>query len=107
MKRLQQIEQFDEILKSESAVIFKHSTSCPISGNVLTEIRAGLGNGFPAPFYLVHVIEDRAVSNYIARHTGVTHESPQAMVLRRGEIVWHGSHFDITADRLKEALQGD
>ena len=43
-------------------------------------------------------------TNEIARRTGIKHESPQAIVFKDGEPVYHASHYDITIEDLKEHL---
>ena len=35
---------------------------------------------------------------------GVRHETPQILVVRDGQVAWHGSHFHVTADALAQAL---
>ena len=47
--------------------------------------------------YLVDVRAQRSLSQQIAARTGVQHESPQVIILRRGASIWHASHYDITA----------
>ena len=47
--------------------------------------------------YLVDVRAERPLSQDIAARTGVRHESPQVIILRRGAVVWSASHEDITA----------
>jgi bacillithiol system protein YtxJ len=36
----------------------------------------------------------------------VRHESPQALVLRGGEVVWHDSHYGIQVEALNQAVAG-
>lgn len=81
-------------------VLFKHSSTCPISAaayrqmsQVLTEVS------------LVVVQRAREVSSEIAARTGIRHESPQAIVLRNGEAVWTASHFDITKSAVEQAVR--
>jgi hypothetical protein len=76
-----------ELLREDLAVVFKHSTACPV-----------------APVYLVPVIKERPFSQRIAAETGVRHESPQVIVLRKGAVVATASHGDITADELGEMV---
>jgi bacillithiol system protein YtxJ len=57
-----------------------------------------------ADINIVVVQTDRHISNEIERHTGIKHESPQAIVLKDGEAVYHGSHYDITLEDLKVHL---
>ena len=35
---------------------------------------------------------------------GLRHETPQAILLRDGKVVWNASHFSITATQLDQAL---
>ncbi len=57
----------------------------------------------PIHFHLVDVIASRPVSNKIAEIFAVHHESPQLLVIHRGECVYEVSHLEIKpADILKE-----
>ena len=91
--------------RSQSApvVLFKHSTTCPISARAYREMsRLDAAAGEVA---LVVVQTARPVSDEVARRTGVRHESPQAFVLRGGKAVWSASHFDITADEVGRVVK--
>src|SRR3954467_6256626 len=77
----------------EPVILFKHSTTCPISANAYRQMSQVEG-----AVSLVVVQRARDVSNEIESRTGIRHESPQAIVLRNGEAVWNASHFDITSD---------
>ena len=79
-------------------ILFKHSNSCGISSGVFNEV--SLVNG---DINLIVVQNARNVSNLIAERTGIRHESPQAIVLKQGEPVYHASHYDITAEDLDSA----
>jgi bacillithiol system protein YtxJ len=50
------------------------------------------------------VVEDRPVSMHVADQAGVRHQSPQAILFYRGKPVWDESHYRITAEELKAAL---
>jgi bacillithiol system protein YtxJ len=52
----------------------------------------------------VRVIEERPVSLGFAEKVGVQHESPQALLVKNGQVVWHDSHWGITASALREAV---
>lgn len=96
------IEEIDSLIEksNEQAVIFfKHSTTCPISHGVHREV-----SNADAEINLIIVQTARAVSNHIAEKTGVRHESPQAIVVKNGEVVYHASHYDVTADDLENSL---
>jgi bacillithiol system protein YtxJ len=40
------------------------------------------------------------VSDQVAARFGIRHETPQAILLREGRVVWSASHFRITAETL-------
>ena len=80
-------------------LLFKHSTSCGISAGVFRDVKM-----VDADINVVVVQTDRHISNEIERHTGIKHESPQAIVLKNGEAVYHASHYDITLEDLNEHL---
>jgi bacillithiol system protein YtxJ len=81
-------------------VLFKHSTTCPISSEAYKQM-----SQFEGDVSLVVVQRARAVSSEIESRTGIRHESPQAIVLRRGQAVWAASHFDITAGAVEQAVR--
>ncbi len=57
-----------------------------------------------AAHFWVRVIEERPVSRAFSDRVGVAHQSPQALLLKGGRVVWHDSHGGITAAALKEAV---
>lgn len=96
------IEQWKKLVQdstSEKILLFKHSTTCPISANAYG---AFASYESPVEKYLVKVIQSRDVSNEIAKDLSIQHESPQAIVIENGKGIWNASHWDIT----KEALDG-
>lgn len=87
-------------------LVFKHSTTCPISASAYRRVETYLaeaGDTAP-PIFLVKVIESRSVSNAIASRFGVRHESPQLLLVCKGEVRWHASHGAITADSIAAAV---
>jgi bacillithiol system protein YtxJ len=86
--------------QSEPVLIFKHSTACPISAAAYGQMRQ-LGREVP----IVVVQQSREVSREVETRTGVRHESPQALVIRDGQVVWSATHFDVTADAVLRALE--
>ena len=85
--------------------LFKHSTSCPISASRWRVLQAFADSEPRADFWAVLVIQDRPVSLYIADETGIRHQSPQAILFYRGKPVWNESHYRITEDELRAALE--
>lgn len=89
----------------KKVLLFKHSTTCPISARAFKEYENFLAQaGDHISCYLVKVIEDRPVSNEIERITGVKHESPQLIIMDNKQVAWHASHDAITEERIKKAL---
>jgi len=101
--KLDSTEKLDELFqKSHEApvVLFKHSTTCPISAAVYREMA-----NLDAEVNIVVVQSARNVSNEIAERTGIRHESPQAIVLKDGKPVYQASHYNVTAEEVNEKLK--
>ncbi|MEI5908839.1 bacillithiol system redox-active protein YtxJ [Bacillus spongiae] len=100
MQKVQSVEEFENLLEQEGRFFFfKHSLTCPISGNAYNQYQT-FTSGIDEPSYYLAVQEARALSNYIAERFGIRHESPQAFLFEKGEPIWNASHNRIT----KEAL---
>ena len=81
-------------------VLFKHSNTCPISAMAYSRMKQ-LSEGVS----LLVVQQSRELSRRVETRTGVAHESPQVLVLRRGRTVWTASHFEITAEAVAQAVK--
>ena len=87
-------------------VIFKHSPTCGISAQAFESISDWLATATPAAdFFVLPVRASRALSTALAQKFGIRHESPQALVIENGKVVWHGSHFRATAEGIGSALE--
>lgn len=109
IKRLTSLEQWEDALKATSErplLVFKHSTSCSISAGAYEDFVHFVEDSKrpDVDYAIVHVIEDRPVSNAIAETLGVRHQSPQAILVREQKPVWDESHWKITYDFLAEKL---
>lgn len=101
LKSIEDLQNF--VAKPGKKLLFKHSTTCPISAKAHEEFLAYLeGKDMEAAY--VWVIEDRPVSNKIAEDFGIKHESPQIFLLEDGQVTWNTSHWKITKDNIKEAV---
>ena len=111
MKTITTEQELGELV-AESAerpvLIFKHSNACPISSRAHDEVErfVGAAEGAGFGFAMVVVQEARPLSRAIEEQLGVRHESPQALVLRDGKVVWNASHWNVTGDALGKALGG-
>lgn len=106
MKTLTSRADADAAITADRAILYKHSTRCPVSAAAYDEVQKFALANPEAPLYLVDVISNRDVSRYVAEQTGVQHHSPQAILLENGEVRWHASHFDITTAALQREAVG-
>ncbi len=87
-------------------LLFKHSRTCGTSMQAFEELEAFLADADPRlTCALVTIQTDRAVSDHIASRFGLRHQSPQAILVRAGEVAWTASHFRITAEALARAVR--
>lgn len=103
-KQLESIEQVTAIEQasfSRPQLIFKHSTRCGISAGAQFRLQEGesqLAEQFDLHF--LDLLSFRGVSNHIADHFGVRHQSPQVIVVDQGTPRLHLSHGMITVDEI-------
>jgi bacillithiol system protein YtxJ len=81
-------------------VLFKHSMTCPISGSAAAQV-GRLSDADDPPVYRIVVQMARGVSNLVAERFAVRHESPQVIVVHRGQALYHTSHFGVQAARIR------
>ncbi|MFD1956995.1 bacillithiol system redox-active protein YtxJ [Paenibacillus thailandensis] len=109
LREIQTIEEWNAAFEGSAShplVVFKHSTTCPVSANAYREVTDYL-NDKPrsdAEYVLVKVIESRPVSNQIAEDTGVKHESPQIMLIQDKAKVWSATHWSVTKAHMTAVL---
>jgi bacillithiol system protein YtxJ len=75
-----------------------------VSGVAYQEVQRLVDDRPEAPVWIVDVIVQRGLSREVAERTGVAHESPQAILLVAGEVVYDASHFEVRADDLAREL---
>jgi bacillithiol system protein YtxJ len=85
------------------SVLYKHSPICGSSRRAKTEVSDFMSGHPEARVFLLDVIAERALAGELATLLGVTHESPQVILLEGRTVVWHGSHEEITAEVLGRA----
>lgn len=85
-------------------IIFKHSTRCHISRAALRQFENEFDSKEEIIPYLLDLIQFRAISNEIATRFGVTHQSPQLIILKDGKAIYNASHERIDAADLKQFL---
>ncbi len=106
---IKQIEDWKEVIRSSEEkpqVILKHSISCGISAMVKDRIERKWNAAEMTditPHYL-DLITYRDISNAIAADTGVTHQSPQVIVLYKKEPKFVENHYGISYDGIKNCI---
>ena len=106
---LQHVNELDELLSksgSRPVLLFKHSYSCGISAEALDELVSHLDTAQPgkAQYAMITVQTHRELSNAVTAKLGIRHETPQALLVRDGQVVWAASHFRVTAQAVGAAI---
>ena len=106
--QIAELERLIDESAGQPVLLFKHSFSCGTSAEALDELLSHLDQHTgQARFAIVTVQTDRAVSNAITTRLGIRHETPQALLVRGGRVVWSASHFRVTADAIGRAIARD
>ena len=101
-----QLSAIIKISSDKPVLIFKHSTRCGISRMVLKNFESD----YDIPetemdLYFLDLLNYRALSQDISTKFNVIHQSPQVLVLKNGEVIYHYSHDYISAVKIKELLK--
>lgn len=105
LNSLDQINQIKVQSKSETVLIFKHSTRCGISSGVLRRFEKMFDRSMNnIKVYYLDLLKYRDISNEIGYTFQVMHQSPQLLVVRNETSVAHASHYDITNVNLQKFL---
>ena len=103
---LTESEQLQSIVQESHehpVLIFKHSTTCPISAAAKAKVeRQWPDASLPADatIYYLDLLKHRPISGQIASELDVEHQSPQLLLVQDGQVRYHASHMGI---RLSEA----
>src|SRR3954468_10005108 len=105
------IDELDRLITSSQAqpvLLFKHSYTCGVSAEALDELISHLNDtDTDVRYAMVTVQTHREVSNAVSARLGVRHETPQALLVRSGRVVWSASHFRVNAEELGKALRAN
>jgi bacillithiol system protein YtxJ len=100
------LDHLNEARKYRLQIIFKHSTSCGLSGMMLRRFQQNWENSRDqADFYLLDLIRYRRLSSHLAETLEVFHQSPQVIVLGNEGVLTHASHGNIDGIRPEELLK--
>jgi bacillithiol system protein YtxJ len=93
----QQLADLDELSKKKPVLILKHSTTCSISNAALGRVERTWKEEDTeriTPYYL-DLLTHRNVSNAVAEHYKVQHESPQVLLIKEGKCIYSQTHMGI------------
>ena len=90
-------------------LVFKKSPICPVSTMAESNLMSWLSmrEDVPLKVCVVDVIAARELARGLTRELGIRHESPQALVFKNGEFIWHDSHGGLTEDAFSAVLDAD
>lgn len=87
--------------KKGKFIIFKHSTTCPISLNAKDEIQKYKALPKALKIITILVLKQIKLKLEIAKHYKVKHESPQILLIDNQVCVKNFSHYKVTLKNLK------
>ncbi len=99
-----QLEQLKTQSEEQPVLIFKHSTRCSISRFALKQFENEFDLQDKIAPYFLDLLNHRDISNEIAFQFNVQHQSPQLLLLNNRVVVYHSSHENIDATKLKKYL---
>jgi bacillithiol system protein YtxJ len=107
-KVLDSVDQLAQLVAdsyTKPVAIFKHSTSCGVSAQAKFKLEQGWDiDPQTLDFYYLDLLQNRAVSNQIAAELGITHQSPQLILLKDGQPIFNTSHHRISLSGLHNVL---
>ena len=86
-----------------TCVVFKHSSTCPISAAAHQEVEAYLTKHNITIYKLV-VQEQPALKLDIAQHFLIKHESPQVIIIHDGKVKKVLNHRNITRVAIEDVI---
>ncbi len=107
-KNLETEAQLDEIVaasEKKPQAIFKHSTRCYISKAVLKNLEQDWNIAVVnADIHYLDLLAHRDISNEIASRFSIEHQSPQLIVLFKGDVMYNESHQSIDVSDVKGSI---
>ncbi len=103
LKDLAQLAEIRERSFSQPQVIFKHSTRCSISSMAKARLERTEAPG-GVNFYFLDLLKFRPISEQVATDFKVWHESPQLILINKGECTYDESHSGISMADLVESI---
>lgn len=103
-----QLNLIDTISETVNVLILKHSTRCSISIAALGRIERKWVDEIDSktlkPYYL-DLLNYRTVSNLIASHYNIEHQSPQILIIKKGKCIYSKTHMNITYENILSLIE--
>lgn len=93
---MKQLNRFLEENSSGDCLIYKHSYRCGLCIASMEEVEAFQLEQKSCPVCIIDVVKDRELSLALADTLNVLHQSPQAILIRDGKVLWNASHQSVT-----------
>lgn len=109
-QELENVEEYREAVNhsfEKPVLFFKHSTTCFISKKVKKNLEKQIHNSDDKnkiDLYYLDLLHFRPISNLMANDLNVTHQSPQAILIKNGEVKYNASHDSIDFQDVVKAL---
>ena len=107
--QLESEDSVEEVFKASGTriqLILKHSQSCAVSFFAKQNLDSVPLEEWPEmDRTMVEVVRFRPISQYIAKKTFVQHESPQILVILKGEVIFHTSHSEVNKVNIQQAYK--
>ena len=101
------INSFDELSKFNDnyVLLFKHSSRCIVSRIALSRFELNYNKEINiSTFVYIDVLKSRDLSIEVAENYSIYHESPQIILLKDKNVLFHASHFEISFSSLKNYI---
>lgn len=106
-RALTDLDQLNEVVTESTnkpVIIFKHSTRCHISKTMLKQFENEFDLQDKIAPYFLDLLEHRAISSEIVSRFGIAHQSPQLILIKKGNAVFNDSHGSIDAKQLEQFI---
>lgn len=108
---LESVDEYREALRhsyEKPILFFKHSTTCFISKTVKKNLEKQINqseNKNMIDLYYLDLLHFRPISNLMANDLDVVHQSPQAILIKNGEVKYNASHENIDFQDIIKTLE--
>jgi bacillithiol system protein YtxJ len=103
-KTIGDVEQVIKESEGKRVLVFKHSSTCPISASAKRQVDSFLKKNHGISAYLLVVQKERPISNELEKRLEVVHESPQLLILKDGRAEVVLNHYQISQETIAKGV---